>query len=95
MCPRSVPAVFRKRWRTGVLKNRLRISITVPVGQPQGATGSMTPPRTTNSAPTDSPSARLRIVIWDTLPIDAIASPRNPSVLTLKSESSSGNLLVA
>ena len=82
--------------RTGVLKNKLRTSIVVPTGQPQGDTGAGASAGDFQLARRRRRRAvRLRINSRLTSAIDANASPRKPSVRTRNRSSASAILLVA
>ena len=84
MCESSVDSAFRNFFRAGVLKKRSRTVIEVPAGRPASSTRAIFPPLISMTVPAGSSAARVSSRKRDTEAIDGRASPRNPSVATLK-----------
>ncbi len=93
--PCSYTGLFRNTLRTGTLKNRSRITIVVPSGQPVSLTPIKRPPSISTFAPASASFVRVVIVTCETAAIDGSASPRKPSVRMSNSPSAFFSLLVA
>jgi hypothetical protein len=81
--------------RAGMLKNRLRASITVPGAPPASRTSRTFPPSTAISVPLRSSARRVIMRNFATLAMLGTASPRKPRVITVERSAAVRSLLVA
>src|ERR1700676_2081551 len=80
MCESSVDSAFRNFFRAGVLKNKSRIVIDVPVGTPASSTLKILPPLISITVPEASSGDRVSRRRRETDAIEGNASPRHPGV---------------
>ena len=91
----SVVGLFKNFFLTGVLKNKFRTIIVVPVGTPTSVHSTSLAPSITYLTPVSESAVLVINSTCETAAILDSASPLNPSVETYAKSLASVNLLVA